>query len=67
MLIWDTKSGPYNDWNLFAPTAMTLALLCWYNFARLDPLRYRRAISLGLGCLAALHTYVWIVSNHFFQ
>ena len=65
MFTWRADMGAYLDWNLYAPVAIPLSILCWYNFLRIDGLRYRRRIFAALVALAFLHTYTWIISNHF--
>ncbi len=65
MFTWKADMGPYLDWNLYAPVAIPLSVLCWYNFLRIDHLRYHRRIFVALVGLASLHTYTWIITNHF--
>ncbi len=64
MFIWKADMGVYQDWNLYAAVAIPLSVLCWYNFLRIDGLRYRRRIFVALVGLSFLHTYTWIISNH---
>jgi len=65
MFVWEAKLGVYNDWNLFAPCAIPLAFLFWYNFTRIENLRHGRQIYLGVLLTAVLHSSSWIISNHF--
>ncbi len=65
MFTWKADMGVYQDWNLYAAVAIPLSVLCWYNFLRIDGLRYRRRIFVALVGLGCLHTYTWIISNHF--
>jgi len=64
MFTWKADMGVYQDWNLYAPVALPVSLLCWYSFLRIDGLRYRRRIFVALVGLGFLHTYTWIISNH---
>jgi hypothetical protein len=67
LLVWRAGLGVYYDWNLFAPGMIPVALLCFYYLLRNEQLRYRKWIWLGVLGLSTLHSYSWIISNHFFQ
>jgi hypothetical protein len=64
--IWDAKIGVYNDWNLFASMALPFSALVWSNFLQIPDLKFRKQITLALFSLSFLHSYVWIISNHFY-
>jgi len=66
LLVWRAGLGVYYDWNLFAPGMIPVALLCFYYLLRNEQLRYRKWIWLGVLGLSTLHSYAWIISNHFF-
>jgi len=65
MFTWNAMLGVYNDWNLFAPCAIPLSILWWYNFVRISNLKYKTGICLGIFSTSMLHSYSWIISNHF--
>lgn len=67
MFIWNADLGVYNDWNLFAPCAIPLSILCWYNFIHIDNLKYKRGIYTGILFTSMFHSYLWIISNHFYS
>ncbi len=62
---WRADLGVYNDWNLYAPAALPLAILFWHNFARADGLGNKAGIGGALILTSAVHSYAWIVANHF--
>ncbi len=62
---WRADLGVYNDWNLYAPAALPLAILFWYNFARADAFANKAGIGAALILTSAVHSYAWIVANHF--
>lgn len=61
---WRAQLGVYNDWNLYAPGALPLAILFWYNFARADRLMNKAGIAVALILTSAAHSYAWIIGNH---
>jgi hypothetical protein len=65
MFIWKATLGVYSDWNLFANAAIPLSALIGYNLARVEHLPHRGEILLALSWVFAMHSYCWIVSNHF--
>jgi len=67
MVVWRAGLGVYFDWNLFAPGIIPLALLCFHNLLRNEKLAHARWVWLGILGLSMLHSYAWIVSNHYFQ
>ncbi|MBI1873267.1 MAG: hypothetical protein HYS05_05165, partial [Acidobacteria bacterium] len=65
LAVWYSGLGVPNDWNVFAPMSVTFSIWCGYNFVRIEGLRYKTAILVGLLVVGALHSYSWIVCNHF--
>jgi hypothetical protein len=63
---WEAKIGVYNDWNLFASMALPFSALIWSNFLQIPDLKFRKQITIALFSLSFLHSYVWIISNHFY-
>jgi hypothetical protein len=57
--------GVYHDWNLFANAAVPFSILVWYNVLKIPNLKYKTEILIGLFSLSFLHSYCWILSNHF--
>ena len=64
VLTWRAALGVYNDWNLYAPAALPLAILFWRNFARADALWNKAGIGAALMLTSAVHSYAWIIANH---
>ena len=64
VFIWRADLGVYNDWNLYAPAALPLAVFFWYNFARADWLVNRVGIAAALILTSGVHSYAWIIRNH---
>ena len=65
MFSWKATLGVYSDWNLFANAAIPLSALVGYNLSRIETLPHRGQILLALAWVFAMHSYCWIVSNHF--
>jgi hypothetical protein len=65
VVTWRADLGVYNDWNLYAPAALPLAVLFWYNFARSDWLVNKAGIAAALILTSGIHSYAWIIRNHF--
>jgi hypothetical protein len=63
-LLWRAQLGVYNDWNLYAITAITLSLLAWHNLVDADSLKHKPAIFILLFGIFATHSFAWILSNH---
>ncbi len=64
VFIWRAALGVYNDWNLYAPAALPLAVFFWYNFARADWLVNKAGIAAALILTSGVHSYAWIIRNH---
>jgi hypothetical protein len=65
MFSWKATLGVYSDWNLFAIAAIPLSVLIAYNLTRVETLPCRGEILLSASWVFAMHSYSWIVSNHF--
>ena len=61
---WRAALGVYNDWNLYAPAALPVAIFFWYNFARAERLVNKVGIGTALILTSAVHSYAWIIRNH---
>ena len=61
---WRADLGVYNDWNLYAPAALPLAVFFWFNLARADGLRNKAGIAAALILTSGVHSYAWIIRNH---
>ena len=61
---WRADLGVYNDWNLYAPAGLPLAILFWHNFARADRLVNKAGIGAALILTSGAHSYAWIIRNH---
>ncbi len=64
VVTWRADLGVYNDWNLYAPAALPLAVLFWYNFARADWLVNKAGVAAALILTSGVHSYAWIIRNH---
>jgi hypothetical protein len=67
LFFWNTTIGVYDDWNLFAVSAIPMTIFCWFNFLRIKNLKYKAAIYCCYLSTSLIHTYSWIISNHFFS
>jgi hypothetical protein len=65
MFTWKATLGVLSDWNLFANAAIPLSALIGYNLSKIETLPRRGEILLALSWVFAMHSYCWIVSNHF--
>ncbi|HSQ51373.1 MAG TPA: hypothetical protein VLL94_08910 [Nitrospiraceae bacterium] len=63
--IWRAQLGVYNDWNLFAPGMIPIALLVAQSLYGIEGLPRKRVILVVLTLTAAAHSLAWIVGNHF--
>lgn len=65
VLLWHAYLGVYQDWNLFAPAALPAALLIWRSILRIESLQSKFSPAAMFGALAFLHSYSWILGNHY--
>jgi len=61
---WKAQLGVYNDWNLFAVSALPISLLVWNNFENIQDVDLKNEISASAGFVFSLHSLTWIMSNH---
>ncbi|MDQ4098821.1 MAG: hypothetical protein M3144_13260 [Actinomycetota bacterium] len=64
VFIWRADLGVYNDWNLYAPAFLPLAIFFWWNFARAQAMVNKAGIAAALILTSAVHSYAWIIRNH---
>jgi hypothetical protein len=57
--------GVYSDWNLYANVAIPLSIFVWYNMLKIPRMKYKAEILIACFSLSFLHSYCWIISNHF--
>ncbi len=63
---WRAALGVFEDWNLYAAVAIPVSFLIWRNlYAAVEEGRLDCSVMLP-AWLFFLHSYTWIVSNHFF-
>jgi hypothetical protein len=65
-LFWKSGIGVYNDWNLYAASAIPISLLVWSNFLRNVQMPLKAEVYAGFVTLAGMHSQVWIIWNHYF-
>ena len=61
---WRADLGVYNDWNLYAPAFLPLAIFFWWNFVRAHGMVNKAGITAALILTSAVHSYAWIIRNH---
>lgn len=61
---WKAQLGVYNDWNLFAVTALPISLLVWNNFETIQDVDFKNEIAQFAAFVFFLHALTWIASNH---
>lgn len=67
MFTWRAAIGVYNDWNLFANVAIPVSLFVGYNVLKAENVKSRAYILIPTIMIFILHSYSWIVHNHFYQ
>ena len=65
VVTWWARLGVYNDWNLFANVAIPVSLLVWRNVLDAETLMARPWPIVALNALFLVHSYSWIVTNHY--
>jgi hypothetical protein len=65
LLVWNAQLGVYQDWNLFAPLFVPVAVFVSWNLARRRAEGVFSASLVAFALTSAIHTYIWIVTNHF--
>jgi hypothetical protein len=61
---WKAQLGVYNDWNLFAISALPISLFIWNNSMNLPDSELKVNISILAGFVFSFHTLIWIYSNY---
>lgn len=64
---WKAQLGVYNDWNLYAVTALPISLLVWCSFEKIPDLELKQEIATVAGFAFFLHSLTWIISNHYLK
>ena len=64
MLTFKAWLGVYQDWNLFAGTGIAISLLVWRNVPLKDSMQ---CAVYYLGWMFFIHSYLWIISNHYYH
>jgi hypothetical protein len=64
--VWKSGIGIYNDWNLYAASAIPVSLLAWTNFLRNVRMPFKAEVYAALVALAGAHSLLWIVWNHYY-
>lgn len=63
---WYAALGVYNDWNLYAISAIPTSILVWTNYLAHVPIPRKDQVAVFVAGLAALHTFSWILSNRLY-
>jgi len=61
--LWRAQIGVYEDWNLYAPGMIPVALLIAYRFAAPDC--SGRHLGRALLITGYSHSLLWVLANHF--
>jgi len=64
---WKATLGVYSDWNMFAAAALPFTLLVLRNMFSTDCIRRRYWLVYLFAWLFMLHSYSWVISNHFYN
>jgi hypothetical protein len=67
LLVWNAQLGVYQDWNLFAPLFVPVVVLLSWNVARRSSEGVASTANVAFGLTSIMHTFTWIVTNHFMQ
>lgn len=62
--VWKALNGVFDDWNLYAIGGMAVALFIWRYVAAAASTAGRRMAAASLVAIGSLHTYAWILANH---
>lgn len=65
IFIWEASLGVYNDWNMFANVSIPFSIFTGYNVLKSERMKRKTKILISLVLLFTIHSYTWIVSNHF--
>ncbi len=65
IFVWEARLGVYNDWNMFANVSIPFSIFTGYNVLKSERMKGKTKILVSLVLLFIIHSYTWIVSNHF--
>ena len=64
---WKATLGVYSDWNMFAVAALPVTFLVLRNMLSTECMRRRCWLIYLFAWLFMLHSYSWVISNHFYN
>jgi hypothetical protein len=64
---WKATLGVYSDWNMFAVAALPVTFLVLRNMLSTECMRRRCWLIYLFAWLFMLHSYSWVISNHFYD
>jgi hypothetical protein len=62
--VWKALNGVFDDWNLYAIGGTVVALFIWRYVAAAASTVAMRIAAASLVAIGSLHTYAWIIANH---
>jgi hypothetical protein len=62
---WKATLGVYSDWNMFAAAALPFTFLVLRNLLSTECIQKRCWLVYMFAWMFVLHTYSWVISNHF--
>jgi hypothetical protein len=65
MFTWEARLGVYNDWNMYANAAIPISIFAGFNIMTYGREEWKQKALVPLVLLFYIHSYTWIVSNHF--
>ena len=65
IFVWEATLGVYNDWNMFANVSIPFSIFTGYNVLKSKRMKNKTKILVSLVLLFIIHSYTWIISNHF--
>ena len=64
--IWKSQLGVFDDWNLYAAGGLLTAIVIWRYVAAAAVTPLMRIAAAALAAVGFVHTYTWIVANHYY-
>jgi hypothetical protein len=64
-VVWNLGLGPYHDWNLVATVGVPASILFWSNALKVRLIPSMKTSLFLLMLVAAIHSWTWIVGNHY--
>jgi len=64
---WKATLGVYSDWNMYAAAALPVTFLVLRNMFSTECIRRRYWLIYLFAWLFILHSYSWVISNHFYH